>query len=165
MRIELLSVLLPCLKKQRFVSRYRFPILHNFVNYALTHWPQGAGRCWNNCKSAIAEHKLRINFLSISFETAFSWMSQNIFDDKSTLVQVMAWCRQRANVITWYDSGDSPLHDNFVTHPLTCIWAIRFQWVFGYKPTGNGSFLISALGMSQENVRLSRSVGELFSAW
>ena len=30
----------------------------------------------------------------ISFEIALSWLSQGFADDKSTLVQVMAWCRQ-----------------------------------------------------------------------
>ena len=30
----------------------------------------------------------------IAFEIALSWLSQGFADDKSTLVQVMAWCRQ-----------------------------------------------------------------------
>ena len=30
----------------------------------------------------------------ISFELALRWMSLDLTDDKSTLVQVMAWCRQ-----------------------------------------------------------------------
>ena len=36
----------------------------------------------------------------ISCELAFRWMSLDLTDDKSTLVQVMAWCRQ-AKAITW----------------------------------------------------------------
>ena len=32
--------------------------------------------------------------LSISFEIVLLWMSLYLIDDKSTLVQVMAWCRQ-----------------------------------------------------------------------
>ena len=43
---------------------------------------------------AIDEHMLRIKFESTSCEIPLRWMSQNTFDDKSTLVQVMAWCRQ-----------------------------------------------------------------------
>ena len=34
------------------------------------------------------------NFMSTSCEIALKWMPQNIFDDKSTLVPVMAWCHQ-----------------------------------------------------------------------
>ena len=33
----------------------------------------------------------RINTWSISCEITLGWMPQNIFDDKSTLVQVLAW--------------------------------------------------------------------------
>ena len=37
---------------------------------------------------------LSINGWGIAFEIALSWLSQGFADDKSTLVQVMAWCRQ-----------------------------------------------------------------------
>ena len=33
----------------------------------------------------------------ISCEIALMWMSMDLIDDKSTLVQVMAWCRQEAS--------------------------------------------------------------------
>ena len=33
----------------------------------------------------------------ISYELALRWMSLNLKDDKSTLVQVMAWCRKATN--------------------------------------------------------------------
>ena len=36
----------------------------------------------------------------ISCELALRWMSLHLTDDKSTLVQVMAWCRQQ-EAITW----------------------------------------------------------------
>ena len=36
----------------------------------------------------------------ISCEIALIWMSLDFTDDQSTLVQVMAWCRQ-AKAITW----------------------------------------------------------------
>ena len=36
----------------------------------------------------------------ISSEFAFRWMSLDRTDDKSTLVQVIAWCRQ-PQAITW----------------------------------------------------------------
>ena len=36
----------------------------------------------------------------VSHEIALRWMPQDLTDDKSALVQVMAWCRQ-AQAITW----------------------------------------------------------------
>ena len=53
------------------------------------------GRCDSNFKSAISEHMLQIKFMSTSCEIALRWIPQNTFDvDKSSLVQLMAWCRQ-----------------------------------------------------------------------
>ena len=52
------------------------------------------GRCGSNFKSVIFKHILRITFIKASCEIAPRWIPQNTFDDKSTLVQVMAWCRQ-----------------------------------------------------------------------
>ena len=52
------------------------------------------GRCVSNFKSVISEPMLRIKFMRTSCDIAFRLMPQNIFDDKSTLVQVMAWCHQ-----------------------------------------------------------------------
>ena len=37
---------------------------------------------------------LRINFMRTSGEIALRWVPRNTFDDKSALVQVMAWCHQ-----------------------------------------------------------------------
>ena len=48
----------------------------------------------NNFKSVIFEHLLRIDLMNTSCEIALEWMPGNMFDDKSTLVEVMAWCRQ-----------------------------------------------------------------------
>ena len=45
-------------------------------------------------RSVIYEHMLGMKFFSTSYEIALRWMSQNRFHDKSTLVQVMAWCHQ-----------------------------------------------------------------------
>ena len=36
----------------------------------------------------------RVDILSISCKIALRWMPQDFTDDKSTLVQVMAWCHQ-----------------------------------------------------------------------
>ena len=49
-------------------------------------------RCGSNFESVISEHiMLRIWVLA---EIIRRWMPQNTFDDKSKLVQVMAWCCQ-----------------------------------------------------------------------
>ena len=50
------------------------------------------GRCGSNfIKSIISEHMLWIKVRGTSCKMALRWMSQNTVDDKSTLVQVMAW--------------------------------------------------------------------------
>ena len=51
------------------------------------------GRCGSKFKSVIFEHMLRIKFMNIC-EIVLRWTPQITFDDKSTLVQLMAWCRQ-----------------------------------------------------------------------
>ena len=45
---------------------------------------------------------------STSFEIAHKWMPQNIFDDKSTMAQVMAWAISQ-ETITW-SNGDPDLY-------------------------------------------------------
>ena len=59
---------------------------------ALTHW--SLRDVVINFKSIIFQHVLWIKFMSTSYEIALKWMPQNQFDDKSTLVQVMALCHQ-----------------------------------------------------------------------
>ena len=50
------------------------------------------GRCSWNLKSVIFKVILRIDISSISCEIALMSMPQDLIDDKSTLVQVLAWC-------------------------------------------------------------------------
>ena len=52
------------------------------------------GRFWWNFRWVIFKLILVIDDWFISFEIALRWMSRDLTDDKSTLVQVMAWCRQ-----------------------------------------------------------------------
>ena len=52
------------------------------------------GRCGCNFESAIFEHMSRVKFISTFSKIVLRWMPQNICDDKSTLVQVMARCRE-----------------------------------------------------------------------
>ena len=58
---------------------------YTFTWMVLTHWP------------LIFKLILVIECWGISSEIALIWMSLYFTDDPSTLVQVMAWCRQAAN--------------------------------------------------------------------
>ena len=49
----------------------------------LTHWPLG---------DVIFKLFVWIDILNISYEIALTWVPQNTFNVKSTLVQIMAWC-------------------------------------------------------------------------
>ena len=51
-------------------------------------------RCGFHYQCVIFKCVVVITFMSISSAFAFRWMTQGPADDKSTLVQVMAWCRQ-----------------------------------------------------------------------
>ena len=61
----------------------------------------------------ISELTLPVNNSSTFREFAPKWMSQNTFDDKPTLVQVMAWCCWK-QTITWanVDPDMAPLNHN-----------------------------------------------------
>ena len=59
--------------------------------YYLTHWPLGD---FNKSYKIIFKLILMIDGCDILSEIALRWTSLNLSDDKSTLVQVMAWCRQ-----------------------------------------------------------------------
>ena len=50
--------------------------------------------CGSDFKNVISEQLLQIKFKKTSCDIALMWMPENSLDDKSTLVQVMAWCRQ-----------------------------------------------------------------------
>ena len=51
-------------------------------------------RCCSDFKSAISKHILQIKFIRTSCEMALRQMPQNMFHDKSALVQAMASCHQ-----------------------------------------------------------------------
>ena len=57
----------------------------------------------NVCRGSLSWNQVRVLEVSISrqlrifkssYDNVLRWMPQNLTDDKSTLVQVMAWCRQ-----------------------------------------------------------------------
>ena len=49
---------------------------------------------WWDSKNGIFNLVLLIDIFRSSHDNALRWMSQDLTDDQSTLVQVMAWCRQ-----------------------------------------------------------------------
>ena len=81
----------------------------------------------------MSEHLLWIKLMSTSCEAALGWMPQNIFDEKSTLVQVMAGCRQATS---YYLS--QCLRRSVSPHGVTSIlfkgnssiWGLNFSVLF-----------------------------------
>ena len=77
-----------------------------------------------NFKNSIFKLALPIGTFRASFDKVLRWMMQDLTDDKSTLVQVMAWCRQATS------------------HYLSQCWprsvspygVIRPQWVNSLAP-------------------------------
>ena len=55
------------------------------------------GRSEYDSKNVIFNLVLLIGIFRSSHDNALQWMPQDLTDDKSTLVQVMAWCRQAAS--------------------------------------------------------------------
>ena len=75
-------------------------------NYILAHW-HNCWWYWYTCFNSLAPGKsgcdskngifnlvLLIGIFRSSHDNALQWMPQDLTDDKSTLVQVMAWCHQ-----------------------------------------------------------------------
>ena len=60
--------------------------------HGLTHWPLGDLNVI--LKNVIFNLALLIGIFKSSYDNVLRWMPQDLTDDKSTLVQVMAWCRQ-----------------------------------------------------------------------
>ena len=79
-------------------------------------------------KTAIFNLVLLIGFFTSSKDNALRWMPRDLTDDKSTLVQVMAWCRQATShyLSQCWPSSMSPYG---ITRP---------QWVNSSPPGQNG---------------------------
>ena len=82
------------------------------------------GRCGSSFKSAISKCPLHINFMSNYCVIDLRWIQQNTFDDKSILVQVMAWCHQATShyLSQYWPRSSSPYG---ITRP---------QWVNSLRP-------------------------------
>ena len=73
-------------------------------------------------------------FMGISFEVVHRWLLQDFTDDKSTPVQVVAWCRQTA----------SPYLSRCCPRSLSPYGVTRPQWVkyaHGYKIKSSDNYL------------------------
>ena len=70
-------------------------------------------------------HMLQIKFIN-TYEIALTWMPQNVFDDMSTLVQVMAWCCQARNLCIYMSQCWPRMARSAM--PYTCS-VIRPQWI------------------------------------
>ena len=99
-----------------------------------------------NFRYVILKWILVIDGSGISCEIALIWMSLNFTDDQSTLVQVMAWCRQATShyLSQWWSRSLSPYG---ITRPqwvngLVCAKCTS-QWWFLYKgPIMQTSFVL-----------------------
>ena len=72
---------------------------------------------------------LRNKFKNTSHEVALKWMPHNMFDDRSTLVQLMVWCCQAS---TWANVARI-LRNN--TAPFFRNGLIRFFHIDLFKQT------------------------------
>ena len=94
----------PIFVKKRLFSH---PWLKLWISYKTPHMSQehitlGANESYMglpdiSCFNSLAPGRFQFNFRcgwGISYEIALRWMALDLTDDKSTLVQVMAWCRQ-----------------------------------------------------------------------
>ena len=79
-RTEMMLVL-----KNRFLMKNHWECILNSL---------APGRFQRNCRKVIFQLILMIGGLSISCKIVLKWMPMDLTDGKSTLVQVMAWCRQ-----------------------------------------------------------------------
>ena len=83
--------------------------------------PLVPGSCGNTHKSVIFKLIFQIDILNNSYEIALRRMPHNPFDDKSTLDQVMAWCRQATSYyLNQYWPSSKSLYG--VTSPQWVKW-------------------------------------------
>ena len=73
---------------------------------------------------------LRIQFIRTPREIALRWMPQNTFDDKSAVVQVMAWRHQTRAITLANDDQDQSRHMVSPAHSeLTWAHGTIDQWL------------------------------------
>ena len=91
------------------------------------------GGCSCNLKLVTFKVVSSIDILSICYEIALRYMPQDLANDKSTLVQVMAWCRQAtghylsrswhcATMPSWVCPAPQCARSNGVPHSCVVVW-------------------------------------------
>ena len=86
--------------------------------------------CWyvalkwysNNLRCINLWHILVIDILSISSEIALRWLPQYCTHNKSTFLQLVAWCH-------WRQPGGKPLSEPMMVSLLTHICITQPQWI------------------------------------
>ena len=79
-----------------FIASYRYILMPIFM-YTVQFNSLAPWRFQFNFRKVIFKLNLVNGGWGISYEIALRWMPQDLTNDKSTLVQVMAWCRQAAS--------------------------------------------------------------------
>ena len=102
-----------------------------FSPEVLTHLAPGRPGC--HCKTAIFNLVLLIGIFTSSKDNALRWMPRDLSNDKSTLVQVMAWCRQATShyLSQCWPGSMSPYG---ITRPqwVKSLTPRRFKWNFKF---------------------------------
>ena len=100
-----------------FVSHMKYCVIVGYVITKIDSLPPGG--VWPHFECVILRCDAVITFMSISNSFAFRRMVQDPTDDKSTLVQVMAWCSQKTSHY---------LHQCWL-RSMTLYGVTRPQWV------------------------------------
>ena len=114
---------------------------HSNLPCLLNSWAPGKSEC--DSKNAIFNLVILIGIFRSSHDNALHWMPQDLTDDKLTLVQVMAWCRQATGhyLNQCWLSSVSPSgvarpqwvnwhwvhHTKPMSQPCVCKWHPRIQ--------------------------------------
>ena len=98
-----------------FIPRVQLTVSQYWLGNCLTHWPPG--RFQFNCRYVIFKLILLNGGWGISYGIAPRWIPLNLTDDKSTLVQLMAWCCQTTShyLIQCWPSSIASLSHNELT--------------------------------------------------
>ena len=99
------------------------------------------GRCGNSFKNVISENMFQLKFMYTSCE--IYWVPESTFDDKSALVEVMAWCHLTTG-ISVIKIRQSPDHLAFVIEiPIP----EKMVFILKHGPAYNGLSLMDCPGM------------------
>ena len=132
---------------------------HHGCKYIYVLWINSLtyGRCGSNFRRIISEHLLHSNFMTISWRIALRWMLHN-FNDKSTLVQVMAGCHQAPG---HYLSQCSPRSLSYRATKPQLFNTLRLR----QKAANLVDITYKFIFLHDDCFILIKSLTEFFSAW